>query len=314
MRLIDRFLIVLMLGVLFVGCASKEKKETANTSSTSVTSAPKSFERPIPPVMMTNPRDRADYLTTRYWNNFDYTDTMYCHSEFTEQAFSEFIYIVSLASYGKVSEGVKKLLDSAEVNEVMYNYFYKQGEKYLYDPNSPTRNDEFFIPFLEHIVTSSKVMEESKIRPRLLLQLAYRNRVGSRAEDIVYTTESGRSGRLYTISARYILLMFYNPDCMECQLTTNELKSSSVITSAVSSGRLKVLAVYPDENMDIWRNHLNDFPSSWINGYDKSLVIRTNQTYDLKAIPTLYLLDENKHVILKDTSVGHLHDYLEQNQ
>jgi hypothetical protein len=176
------------------------------------------------------------------------------------------------------------------------------------------RNDEFFIPFLEHIVESSKVMDESKIRPRLLLELVYRNRIGAKAEDVVYTTASGGSGRLHAISAKYVLLMFYNPDCKECKITTEELKRSPAVTSAVSSGRLKILAVYPDEDLDIWRSHLNELPSSWINGYDKSLVIRTNQVYDLKAIPTLYLLDENKNVLLKDTSIGHLNDFLAKNQ
>ena len=90
----------------------------------------------------------------------------------------------------------------------------------------------------------------------------------------------------------------------------NDIKRSPVISSAVASGKLKILAIYPDEEIEIWRSHLNEIPSSWLNGYDKEQVLRNKHTYDLKAIPTLYLLDENKHVILKDTTVGHIHDYL----
>ena len=313
MRLANRFLIVFVIGAMMVGCASSEKKGADNASNAPATL--KDFERATVPVMITDPQARVRYMITHYWDKFDFRDTMYCHAqEITEQAFVDYIMLFPNATSAAVSEGVKKLLDSAEVEEVMYNYFFKTAENYLYDPNSPYRNDEYYIPFLEHIVASSKVVEESKIRPQQLLQLAYRNRIGSKAENFAYTTASGTTGRLYNVSARYVLLMFYNPDCKECKQTTDEIKRSAVITSAVSSGAVKVVAVYPDEDLEIWRSHLNDIPASWINGYDKSLTIKNNQIYDLKAIPTLYLLDENKNVLLKDTYVGHIHDFLAQNK
>ena len=310
MNWIKNLLIGLIITVLAIGCASKEKKEPETPAKPVL----KKLERVLPPVMMTNPQDQAGYIITNFWDKFDFRDTMYCHADdITEQAFVDFFYIFPIATYSKVQEAVKKLLDSAEVEAVMYNYFLRNAKRFLYDPNSPTRNDEFYIPFLEHIVASPKVMDESKIRPRFELQLAYRNRPGSKAEDFVYTTASGTTGRLYKISARNVLLMFFNPDCRECKETTEQIKKSTAITSAVTSGKLKVLAVYPDETLDLWRKHLNEIPASWINGYDKEQTIRNNHIYDLKAIPTLYLLDENKNVILKDTSVGHIHDFLSQN-
>ncbi|MDR2913657.1 MAG: DUF5106 domain-containing protein [Tannerella sp.] len=313
MKLNFGLLIGLILAVTLVGCVSQEKKKAENTPEPSA--KVKNFERAVPPAMMTDPQERAGYIIMHFWDKFDFRDTMYCHTpDITEQALVDFISLFPHASYGKVSEGVKKMLDSAEVDEVMYNYFYKKAEHYLYNPNSPMRNDEYYIPFLEHIIASSKVGDTYKIRPQHLLNLAYRNRVGGKAEDVVYTTASGKTGRLYDLSAKYVLLMFYNPDCVECQHTTEMLKNSSAVSSAVSSGKLKVLAVYPDENLDAWRDHMKDIPSSWINGYDKALVLRNGEIYDLKAIPTLYLLDENKKVILKDTSTGNIHEYLERNQ
>ena len=309
MRLFDFILTGLIIVVSLGGCASKERKEAEETSTT--TPALKNFERAIPPVIMTNPQDRAGYMITRYWDKFDFTDTMYCYApQITEQAFVDFIALFPHAAANKITEGVKKLLDAAEVDVVMYNYFFKLAGHYLYDPNSQMRNDEFYIPFLEHVVVSPKVTDAYKIRAQHFLQLTYRNRIGSKAEDFVYTTASGKTGRLYNLSAPYLLLMFFNPDCKECKETTDQLKKSAVLTAAVSSGKVKVLAVYPDENLDIWRAHLNDYPPSWINAYDKTLVIKTSEAYDLKAIPTLYLLDADKKVILKDVAVSQLNDFL----
>lgn len=307
------FLTCLLSAVIMIGCTSQEKRNT-ETSKEAVISAPKDFERPVPPAIMIDPQERAGYLITHYWNKFDFRDTMYCHvPDITEQAFVDFIVLFPHASSGKVSEGVKKMLDSAEVDVVMYNYFFKKAEHYLYNPNSQMRNDEYYIPFLEHIVASPKVLEEHKVRPQYQLNLAYKNRVGKKASDFTYTLNSGKTGSLYNVSAKYILLMFYNPDCVECQRTTEMLKNSPVVSAAVTSGKLKVLAVYPDENLEAWKKHMSDIPSSWINGYDKSLTVKNNEVYDLKAIPTLYLLDKDKMVILKDASTGSIHEYLERN-
>lgn len=300
------------LTTVVIGCTSKVKKETDHASETPA--PPKKFERVAPPALITEPKDRAGYMITHFWDNFDFRDTTYCHKpEITEQAFVDFIALFPYADYSKVTEGVKKLLDSAAVEVVMYNYFIQQAEHYLFDPNSRMYNEEFYIPFLEQVVASPRVMDEYKIRPQQLLQLAYRNRPGAKAEDIVYTTASGKTGRLYAITAPYVLMMFYNPDCHECKQTTEQLKNAPVISSAVASGKVKVLAVYPDEKLEIWRNHLNDIPAAWINGYDKEQVLRNTQTYDLKAIPTLYLLDKDKKVILKDAPFEVIQDYLSRN-
>ena len=43
-------------------------------------------------------------------------------------------------------------------------------------------------------------------------------------------------------------------------------------------------------------------------------MIKEKNLYDLKAIPTLYLLDKNKKVLLKDAVVGQIEQYLQQRQ
>ena len=313
------FFIYLLFVVSIVGCSSQQDKKNAEeTPAITTNSQPKNFERVAPPHLMTNTQDRAGYMLEHFWDHFDFRDTMYWVAQensnrpsVAEQALVDFLSISFLASPDKISHSIKKMLDSAEVDVTMYNYFYKTGEHYLYDPNSPMRNDGLFIPFLEHVITSTKVLEDSKVRPKYQLNLAYRNRVGVKAQDLVYTLNSGATGNLYSIKANYVLLMFYNPDCVQCLQTRNDVKNSTVISEAISSGNLKVLAVYPDEKLDIWKNHLNDIPPTWINGYDKDLAVRTKEIYDLKAIPTLYLLDKDKKVLLKDISVRTIHEYLE---
>jgi hypothetical protein len=309
-----RLVAALAAALTFGGCTSGAKKnaETAETSTQAPApaSAPKKFERAMPPAMITNPADRANFIAIHYWDKFDFRDTVtYCNTQIGEQVFVDFIAVFPYAASDMREQGVKRMLDGAETDVKMYNFFFRMAEKYLYEPNSPTRSDEFFIPFLEHVVNSTKLDDVHKIRPSHLLELAYRNRTGTRALDFTYITASGAKGRLHRLVSPYLLLMFYNPECTECHHTIEMLKSSPTVTDAVASGKLKVLLVYPDEEVDAWKRHLSEIPSNWINGYD-TVTIKKKELYDLKAIPTLYLLDKNKTVILKDTSVGDINDLL----
>ena len=314
MKVYLKFICCFFITMSITGCSSQGEKKSDETKAP-VVSTPKNFERPIPPPIMTNQKDQAGYVLEHYWDKFDFSDTMYCHvPEITERAFYEFISIFKFASKEKIYSAVKKLLDNAQVDVVMYNYFHKKGEDYLYNPNSTTRNDEYFIPFLEHLVNSSMVVEQDKVRPRYQLNLAYKNRLGEKASDFIYTLNSGATGNLYGITTKYTLLMFFNPDCKECRETTAEIKRSAVISAAISAGNLKILSVYPDENIEIWRSHLSEIPTSWINGYDKNQSVRKKEIYDLIAIPMLYLLDKEKIVLLKDATVTEIQEYLEKNQ
>ena len=42
------------------------------------------------------------------------------------------------------------------------------------------------------------------------------------------------------------------------------------------------------------------FHKEWINGYDPDFVIRTDRLYAVRAVPSLYLLDKKKNVLMKD--------------
>ena len=72
------------------------------------------------------------------------------------------------------------------------------------------------------------------------------------------------------------------------------------ITGKISSGKLAVVNVYIDSDVDEWREYAVNYPSSWLSGYDQSYTIRTDVTYNVRAIPSLYLLDAEKRVIMKD--------------
>ncbi|MDH6311732.1 thiol-disulfide isomerase/thioredoxin [Parabacteroides sp. PFB2-10] len=273
------------------------------------------FEMVDVPTLIVDKTERADYLIDHYWDKFDFTDTTYIHyPEVTEQAFSNFLGFLPYAHPEKVSPAIKKMLKKAEAEPKMYAYFTDLYEHYLYDPNSMMRNEELYIIVLETIVESPLLGEDEKIRPAHLLKLALKNRLGESATDFAYTLPDGKKGKLYGVSAERLILYFYNPDCDACRETTRELQQSTVIKGLMAEKKVKILAVYPDEDLQAWKEHLEEMPGDWILSYDKEVKLKNEEIYDLKAIPCLYLLDKNKVVLLKDAPFEQVEAFLYNSQ
>jgi len=268
----------------------------------------KQFSVPAIPMMIVEPQARANYLAGHYWDNFDFNDTTYINKpEITEQAFVDYIDILPYTEYSAMVSSLKRLLEQAQVNEDMFMYFTDLLEKYLYDPNSPMRNEEIYIVALEHIIDLPQIDETHKIRPRFQFEQLNKNRPGQIAVDFAYTLANGNRGRMHQIKSEYLIIFFNNPGCQACSTIQHGLENSPVILRMQETGRLKIFAMYVDREIDEWKQQ-TAIPTQWINGYDASFVIRDENMYDLRAIPNLYLLDNDKRVILKDAPP----EYLEQ--
>ena len=263
---------------------------------------PVPFELPEIPVMLP-PQERGTFLAQNYWNKFDFKDTVSMWGEdfAAEQIFVNYIDIIWRVDIGDAARSIKKLLATAEAaDSLTFTRFLDLCEKYLYEPNSPMRNEELYIPVLEHIVASSAVPELEKLRPQHRLEMALKNRVGTQAADFTYTLASGATGKMYNVRADFTILFFNNPDCSACKNMREEISSLPLLSDMIKSGQIKVLAIYPDEDLTAWQNYRQDVPATWINAYDKDLTLRKENIYDLKAIPTLYLLSHDKSVLIKD--------------
>ena len=166
-----------------------------------------------------------------------------------------------------------------------------------------------YIPVLEAMLQTAALDDTEKIRPQMRLDWALKNRIGSKATNFQYTGITGQTGMLYHIKADYVLLFFNNPECSSCIEHVQSIRNSAIINRLLLEKRLQILSVYPDREVENeWKKNHAIYPAEWIIGYDPSFTI--GEKYDLKASPTLYLLDKDKMVLLKDASFFQLENYL----
>ena len=267
---------------------------------------PQAFPYVSVPTMLTG-QEAAEYAASHYWNRyFDSTQVWNGISDtliggVTENGMTQAVrdYIMALWSipYDKALEAQRHLMSLAEESAVtdtsghIYDFIVTVMESALWNPLSELRNEGFYIPVVESVLSTRRTGEHYSSYYQQQLTTCRNNAPGAYAADFTYTDAKGRMHSLYETRSEYTLLLFSNPGCPACREIIGMLKSSPIINSMEQQGRLALL---------------RDYPEDWITGYNQDLSIRDNLVYDVRAIPSLYLLDRDKKVIFKDISTGML--------
>lgn len=247
----------------------------------------------------------ANNQLLHYWDDFDVADTAALNNpNVGEQAFVDFIAAFPSNSDTVVKRAIYSLFAKVTQNSLSQRYFIKQFEHYLYDANSPMRNDTYYQYVLEALLQSNSLDVADQYRFGERLKLVSKNQVGKQALDFKVELVDGAKTNIYDINSPFTLLFFYEPGCSHCEAAIEQFQNTAAFQNLVSQNTLKVMAVYAAGDRNTWNNYQSQIPTSWINGFDWDEQILSNAIYDLKASPTIYLLDQDKKVILKDTDLS----------
>ena len=278
------------------------------------------------PVQLQTPAERSEWLALHYWDLFDFTDTTDIRGTlFFEQALSDYLYILQHASPMRQAEGLKALLRKAEtgytpngtqaspqptLQKAFLNRLDELLEEYLAFSYSPMQDNEMYIAVLEYITQSNSWSEEEKIRPSILLALCLKNRKGTPAADFDYALANDTKSHLYALSSPFLILFFYDPECAHCQQQIDQMKHSVVLNDALAKHKLQILTVYPYADTTAWRSGLNSLSTKWINSFNPGSTILSDELYELKITPALYLLDSEKQVVVREGSLSEIEQAL----
>ncbi len=315
------YLVTLVVAFAAGFSACKSGRNAAKTPSFK----PLDFPSVQVPAMVDDSADRMDYVIVHFWDNVlalsgGRCDSSYMESidkEVVEQQFGLYttlLWETAPSKYYTIVRDFYASMEKAAIKDTASNTFATitaLARKYWYDANSPARNEEFYLPFAEGLAKTPLLPEENRLSYAYEADMCALNRVGTKAADIRFEDTKGRRRTLYGVDAEYLLLFFSNPGCPACKEITGNILSSRLISKLEDSGRLKVVDLYIDLEIDKWKQYSSEYPKEWICGYDYTYTIRTDLTYNVRAIPSLYLLDRNKKVIFKDADPQRIFVYLE---
>lgn len=277
-----------------------------------VSASGRNAELPLPsvPADLREPSRRAAYVMQHFWDGMDWRDTaLTSDRSFMEQNSSNFYSLFGLTDSVSASEAVRRMLDGASADMNAYGKVAEIARLYLYEPDSPVADDEAYLVVVDRLLADKKLDEAELLRLDDMHQTLMRNRVGHMATDFEIIGRDGRHDRLSALTGRndYTLLMFYDPDCHDCAMLERHLAESPL----PEQKNVGVVMVSPYGEQDgLWLEHARTMPAAWTVARTANDDFESDELYDIRITPTLYLLDRSGKVVAKNISMNKLDDLL----
>ena len=283
-----------------VSCGPKKKSAQAPQK--------REFPQVVVPAMLGGEEERMDYVAEHFWDAFvkgDFpTDSLYIAGVANEDLERQMGIFATIAEMLPSPEkAMTAFFDNISSVPAVFGPMTDLAARYFYDPNSPLRSEECWLPMASRLSQSPLVDESARGRYAWQARMCSLNRPGTVAADFQFTDISGRRRSLHSIKADMLLLIFGNPDCTACKELLETMNAYQEFADLEASGKLKVVDIFIDREVDAWKAKAATYPKNWINGYDHNFTIREDLIYNVRAIPSLYLLDSSKRIILKDAPV-----------
>lgn len=263
------------------------------------------FIYPVPPDSIGGRQDRINYMAKHFWTESTIADTTYFQSP---KLLLDYLYL--LKQTDEQQKCVQSFVSLACKQEKTFGQILYWLDNILYDSSSPHYNENLYSSMMNAVIISD-ADSAMKLIPKQRVEIMKKNQVGKQAHDFSVMDMKGNYLHLYSINSPFLLLVFNHPECSLCHKTEENIESNSFIQRLLIESKLKVLAITIDAERGEWERHA--YPKNWIVGLDVSKEIYSKRLYDIQRLPSLYLLDKEKRVLLKEADYSRLHKYLLDN-
>lgn len=245
--------------------------------------------------------DKETFVKTHFWDHVDLSDKRMTNTPVLPRHLIRFVEALNGEPVRERVSLLRGLLEKARECPSIYNYLLDNLYLIYGSDESLLRDDEVIIMLAEeHLLKqdSTRLPLEKRIAVEELLQESKKNRIGEISADLILEDISDRPIRLHDIEAKYLLLYFFDTECGVCRETTENLK---LLSERYGNQGLKVVSIYTEYEYDKWRRYVSEkLPSDWINLHDPRRTEQARERYALFGLPAIYLLDEEKRIVLKN--------------
>ena len=261
------------------------------------------------PDEITDPQARAKYLGEHFWDNVDFATAS---EALVEQGLIDMASIFPLLGGETLITSMTALVKKAETSKAGLLMMLSLADKYLYGTASPLYNETAYRGLLQSALISKALNKAEKEPYQKQLVILEMNNEGGPAVDFDMLLVDGSKAKLSDVEAPVTILFFYAADNLDCKLQRFRLTQARLVNYLQRAGGIKVVAVCVEGDKTAWEKFCGDSPKEWVHAFDASGKIKSENLYDLRTLPRLYLLDEQKTVLLKNTKADDIEQYLVQ--
>lgn len=255
------------------------------------------FEYPMAPDELDGLQARSNWLVEHFWDNMNFKDKSSVNQSALNHAFNVYVTPMRFAAEDASEASVQKLISRISKNPVLSLQFAKAAEEALYGPRAEVWNDAIVIRFFDNVINNKSIKKDRKVRyERIRHQLANTQR-GTVPPEFDYITPDGKKSH-YHPDGVITIIEFGDPGCDDCRMAKLKMDTNVQLGNLIEKGMVNVLFVVTDPE-EGWQKELSGYPAKWYVGASDTV----SDIYDIRRIPTLYVIDREGKVAAKNVDV-----------
>ena len=236
---------------------------------------------------------RTVHELASYWSGHDFGSLdAFDDIDEAEEKFDGYIDLLSKVPHKKAVENMTEFLDSASRNVVAYMVWSGWFEPYLHALESPYRNDELFVAWLDKVledrIIDDGAMMDHLQQMRVLMDL---NKVGSPLQDIRLRGEDEAEFMLSELTGKRMLVLFVDANCPSC------LDALAENAAEYEGKDVRLLAILVDGSSYHMESIRRQLPESvlepWMFAYYSGRTMEKESRYDRTILPFRMLVSKD---------------------
>lgn len=275
------------------------------------------------PKTKTDSVDSYNFYKDHYWDGVNFWDGRLAYTTFFEDKIDKYFAQLVVPHPDSVIRELDRMLGPAGINEEMTRFLLVKfinrylNQKYMWE-------DAVFVHLFEKYFAQKEYPWLTPQGRKTITDRAYSlmaNIMGTPAAEIDLPDSSGKIRPLYSDTAAYMIVAFWDPACGHCKEVLPKLDSFYRAKWKASGLKIYAVAKETDAPKKDWLNFINEHHlNEWTHVYyskadDKARIDASipgySQLYDVLTFPTLYLLDKDKRIIAKKLSYEQIDEVLQ---
>lgn len=255
------------------------------------------FEYPVAPEELTSLTDKSNYLVEHFWDSFDFNTKNTVDQNALNDAFRVYIIPLRWADANLAITQVDKLINTLSKNPTLLFQFTKAAEENLYGPRAEVWVDDIYLKFTDALLKNKKISSTRKQKYEKQTLALRNSRPGTKASEFKFYDADGNEKEYFAMSTPTIFI-FGDPSDTDWRLARLKMETNTALNQALDKGQINILFISPVEIEDA-KIEFSNYPSKWITGIAPSV----GEIYDIRAIPSIYLIGKDGTIILKNSSL-----------
>lgn len=258
---------------------------------------------PDAPVLSNGRKDSTfayRYYRAHFWDGTDFTDDRLLRTPVFHNKLIKYFDKVIDQNPDTISREADRLIELTRPSKEMFKYLvwfctwhYENSEIMGQDEVFVHMVDTYYVtnqtPWVNATVLENIIKKANKTRPLL---------IGSVAPNMIMMDTTNQLVSMRDIKARYLILLFWDPDCGHCEQEIPKLKSFYDESKSVYD--VKIMSICSDTSLVKWKNSIKKRKMDFINvNGPRSLTGNYHDQYDIQTTPVIFILDEKKIIIAK---------------